>query len=129
MVFFNIFSKIKQYFRIMKVSKIQLKINVVMALAILFAICYQSLHIFMDNEHHHLHEEVVFKHSSKTQVSVDNHEDCPICDFEFAAFLSEDIYVLNLFVPQPKFHFSDAYESIVKEKEFLFYSHRGPPVV
>lgn len=106
-----------------------------MALAILFAICYQSLHIFIDQEHHHLHfhqEDIQKKYrinESKTQVSVDNHEDCPVCDFEFAAFLTEDIYVLDLVVPQPKFHFSNAYESIVKEKEFLFYSHRGPPVV
>lgn len=100
-----------------------------MTLAILFAICYQSLHIFIDQEHHHFHDQEISKHSSQTQVTVDNHEDCPVCDFEFAAFLTEDIYVLNLFTPQPKFHFSNAYESVVKEKEFLYFSHRGPPLV
>ena len=104
------------------------KYNVLMALAILFAICYQSLHIFTD-EAHHFHDEVTQEHTYKTHLSHDNHTDCPVCDFEFAAFLSSDIYVLNLFFPQPKFHFSSTYESIVKEKEFLYFSHRGPPVV
>lgn len=113
----------------MNVSKKYVKYNVLMALAMLFAICYQSLHIFLDDAHHHSHHEIALKSTSKTQVSQDNHEDCPLCDFEFAAFLSSDVYVLNLFSPQPKFHFSNAYESIVKEKEFLFFSHRGPPIV
>ena len=114
----------------MNVSKKLVKINVFLALAILFAIGYQSLHIFTDEaHHHHFHDEIKLKHSSKIQVSIDNHEDCPVCDFEFAAFLKQDIYVLDLFFPQPKFHFSNAYESIVKEKEFLYFSYRGPPVV
>jgi hypothetical protein len=104
------------------------KFNILMALALLFAICYQSLHIFTD-EAHHFHDEVTQEHASKTHISPDDHKDCPVCDFEFAAFLSSDIYVLNLFFPQPKFHFSNTYESIVKEKEFLCFSHRGPPVV
>lgn len=99
-----------------------------MALAILFVICYQSLHIFTDEVHHFYKEETKEK-TSKTHVSSDNHKDCPVCDFQFAAFLSSDIYVLNLFFPQPKFHFSSTYESIVKEKEFLYFSHRGPPIV
>ncbi|WP_329805890.1 hypothetical protein [Flavobacterium facile] len=109
-------------------QKNYVKYNVLMALAILFAICYQSLHIFTD-EAHHFHDEVTQEHTSKTNISADNHTDCPVCDFQFAAFLSSDIYVLNLFFPQPKFHFSNTYESIVKEKEFLYFSHRGPPAV
>lgn len=108
--------------------KKNVRINVLMTLAILFAICYQSLHVFTD-EAHHFHNDVTQENTSKTHFLQDNHEDCPVCDFEFAAFLSSDIYVLNLFFPQPKFHFSNTYESIVKEKEFLYFSHRGPPVV
>lgn len=109
-------------------QKNHVKYNVLMALAILFVICYQSLHIFTDEAHHFYKEETKVK-TSKTHVSSDNHKDCPVCDFQFAAFLSSDIYVLNLFFPQPKFHFSSTYESIVKEKEFLYFSHRGPPIV
>lgn len=112
----------------MKVSKKNVKYNVLMAVAILFAICYQSLHIFTD-EAHHFHDEVTQEHTSKKHLSTDNHNDCPVCDFEFAAFLAEDVFVVHLFSPQPKFHFSNAYESIVKEKEFLYFSHRGPPLV
>jgi hypothetical protein len=99
-----------------------------MAIAILFAICYQSLHIFTD-ETHHFHDEVTQEHTSQTKFSQDNHEDCPICDFEFAAFLSSEIFTFDFINPQHKFHFSNTYESIVKEKEFLCFSHRGPPVV
>lgn len=104
------------------------KINVLLALAILFAICYQSLHIFTD-EAHHFHDEVSQEKSAKTHFSQDNHEDCPVCDFEFAAFLSSEIFTFDFIKPQHKFHFSNTYESIVKEKEFLYFSHRGPPVV
>ena len=111
----------------MKVSKKNVKYNVLMAVAILFAICYQSLHIFTDEAHHS--HEVTYKTTSKTEFSQDNHNDCPVCDFEFAAFLAEDVFVVHLFSPQPKFNFSNAYESIVKEKEFLYFSHRGPPLV
>lgn len=100
-----------------------------MALAILFAICYQSLHIFTDDAHH-FHDDTAQKCStSKTQFSQDNHNDCPVCDFEFAAFLSTEIFTFDFINPPHKFHFSNSYESIVKEKEFLFFSHRGPPVV
>ena len=104
------------------------KYNVLMALAILFAICYQSLHIFTD-EAHHFHDEVAQKQTSKTHISSDNHKDCPVCDFEFAAFLSSEIFTFDFINPPHTFHFSNTYESIVKEKEFLYFSHRGPPIV
>ena len=111
-------------------QKKYVKYNTLMVLAILFAICYQSVHIFTDEAHqHHSHNVVTQEKTSKTHFSPDNQEDCPVCEFQFAAFLSSDVYVLNLVEPQHKFHFSNTYESIVKEKEFLYFSHRGPPVV
>ncbi|MBC5835570.1 hypothetical protein G6N05_12515 [Flavobacterium sp. F372] len=109
-------------------QKNYVKYNVLMALAILFAICYQSLHIFTD-EAHHFHDAVTQEDTSKTQVSADTQTDCPVCDFQFAAFLSTEIFTFDFINPQHKFHFSNTYESIVKEKEFLYFSHRGPPVV
>lgn len=111
----------------MIVSKKQILSNMILALAILFAIGYQSLHIFSD-ETHHIHKENIQKNTSKTEVSADNHTDCPVCDFEFAAFLSSEIFTFDFINPIHKYHFSNAYESIVKEKEFLCFSHRGPPV-
>jgi hypothetical protein len=109
-------------------QKKYVKYNVLMALAILFAICYQSLHIFTESKHHHHQVEKQEDHL-KLQIAQDNQDDCPVCEFHFAAFLTSSIYVLGTFSPIHKFHFSDTYQSIVKEKEFLYFSHRGPPLV
>jgi hypothetical protein len=104
------------------------KYNVFMALAILFAICYQSLHIFTD-EAHHSHKKEHHQKTSKILLTQNTQEDCLVCDFEFAAFLSSEIFTCDFINPQHKFYFSDSYSSIVKEKEFLYFSHRGPPIV
>ena len=60
-------------------QKKYVKYNVLMALAILFAICYQSLHIFTD-EAHHFQNEITQESSSKIHFSKGNHNDCPVCD-------------------------------------------------
>lgn len=109
-------------------QKKYVKFNVLMALALLFAIGYQSLHIFT-NEAHHLNDEVTQENTSKTHLSADNHNDCPVCDFEFAAFLAEAVFTYDFINPNHTFHYSSVYESFVKENEFLYFSYRGPPVV
>ncbi|WP_353168282.1 hypothetical protein [Flavobacterium sp.] len=109
-------------------QKKYVKFNVLMALALLFAICYQSLHIFTDVAHH-FHNEVIQENTSKTHLSADNHNDCPVCNFEFAAFLSEAVFTFDFINSNPTFHYSSVYESFVKENEFLYFSYRGPPVV
>jgi hypothetical protein len=109
-------------------QKKYVKFNVLMALALLFAICYQSLHIFTD-EAHHLNDEVTQENTSKTQFSKGNHNDCPVCDFEFAAFLAEAGFTYDFINPNHTFHYSSVYESFVKENEFLYFSYRGPPIV
>ena len=77
-----------------------LHINIGLILAVLFAACYQSVHAF-SHEHplktaccddtHHL----TFKSSEKTVAESD---DCPICDFKFAAFLSPEVFHFE-FIP------------------------------
>ena len=109
-------------------QKKYVKFNVLMALALLFAIGYQSLHIFT-NEAHHLNDEVTQENTSKTHLSADNHNDCPVCDYEFAAFLAEAFFTYDFINPNHTFHYSSVYESFVKENEFLYFSYRGPPVV
>jgi hypothetical protein len=109
-------------------QKKYVKFNVLMALVLLFAICYQSLHIFTD-EAHHLNDEVTQENTSKIYLSADNHNDCPVCDFEFAAFLAEAGFTYDFINPNHTFHYSSVYESFVKENEFLYFSYRGPPVV
>lgn len=99
-----------------------------MALAILFAICYQSLHIFTGGAHHFC-DEVTQEYTFKTHFSKGNHNDCPVCDFEFAAFLAEDVFTFDFKNPNHTFHYSSIYESFVKENEFLYFSYRGPPLV
>ena len=100
-------------------QKKYVKFNVLMALALLFAIGYQSLHIFTD-EAHHFCDEVTQENTSKTHLSADNHNDCPVCDFEFAAFLAEAVFTYDFINPNHTFHYSSVYESFVKENEFLF---------
>ncbi|WP_396165899.1 hypothetical protein [Flavobacterium sp.] len=109
-------------------QKKYVKFNVLMALALLFAIGYQSLHIFTD-EAHHFCDEVTQENTSKTHLSADNHNYCPVCDYEFAAFLAEAIFTYDFINPNHTFHYSSVYESFVKENEFLYFSYRGPPVV
>ena len=106
------------------------KINFLVLIVMVFAICYQSLHIFIDETHYH-HEA---EHSNHVKTIAykklyTEKEECPVCEFEFAAFLSSEIFTFKFINLQSKFHFIDNYISIVKEKEFLFYSHRGPPLV
>ena len=69
-------------------------------LAVLFAVSYQSIHTFSHDHHvkseccddsHHL----TFKTSEKTFTESD---DCPICDFKFAAFLSPEVFQFD-FIP------------------------------
>ena len=69
-------------------------------LAVLFAVCYQSVHAF--SHEHHLKTEccddthhLTFKSSEKT---VTESEDCPVCDFKFAAFLSPEVFHFE-FIP------------------------------
>lgn len=105
------------------------KINFLVLIAMVFAIFYQSLHIFIDAEHHHSFFSISTKKEKilKNKV-VTEKDECPVCEFEFAAFLSSEIFTFQFINFIPYFHFIDNYISIVKEKEFLFYSHRGPPL-
>ncbi|PHX62354.1 MAG: hypothetical protein CK517_00695 [Flavobacteriales bacterium] len=109
-------------------QKKYVKYNVLMALALLFALCYQSLHIFTD-EAHHLNDEVTQENTSKTHFSKGNHNDCPVCDYEFAAFLAEAFFIFEFKNLNHTFHYSSVYESFVKENEFLYFFYRGPPAV
>ena len=100
-------------------------------LAVLFAVCYQSVHAF-SHEHqlkteccddtHHL----PFKSSEKT---VTESEDCPICVFKFVVFLSPEILHFDLI---PSFYeipyLFNSNESCITADGNSFYL-RGPPVL
>jgi hypothetical protein len=102
--------------------------NLGLMLAVLFAVCYQSVHAFshsikQDSEHYHSHsrsnKNLIYKISEK--------EDCPVCDFKFAAFLSPEIFTFQ-FIP---FHQNVTYLFSIPENVIAFngihYFLRGPP--
>jgi hypothetical protein len=113
------------------VKKKLLHINIGLILAVLFAVCYQSVHA-LSHEHqlkteccddtHHL----PFKSSEKT---VTESEDCPVCDFKFAAFLSAEVFHFD-FIPsfyEIPYQFNSN-ESCITYEGNSFYL-RGPPAL
>lgn len=108
-----------------------LHINIGLILAVLFAACYQSVHAF--SHEHHLKTEccddthhLTFKSSEKT---VTESEDCPVCDFKFAAFLSPEVFHFD-FIPsfyEIPYQFNSN-ESFITADGNSFYL-RGPPAL
>jgi hypothetical protein len=112
------------------VKKKLLHINIGLILAVLFAACYQSVHAF--SHEHHLKTEccddshhLTFKSSEKTITESD---DCPICDFKFAAFVTPEILGFDL-IPsfyEIPYQFNSTESCIVFEGTSFYL--RGPPV-
>jgi len=113
------------------VKKKLLYMNLFLMLAVLFAVSYQSIHTFSHN--HHLKSEscddshhLTFKTSEKTFTESD---DCPVCDFKFAAFLSTEVLHFNLI---PSFY-EIPYQFISNESCVTFEGNsfylRGPPAL
>ncbi|WP_396187878.1 hypothetical protein [Flavobacterium sp.] len=111
-------------------KKKYVKYNLLIASLLLLVISYQSLHIFLHSEDHSSYSSNANKTEQTTYKKIFTQKDeCPVCEFEFAAFLSSEIFSFEFIPPQHNFFLIDYYKSIVKEKEFLFYSHRGPPIL
>ena len=113
------------------VKKKLLHMNLFLMLAVLFAVSYQSIHTFSHNHHlkteccddsHHL----TFKTSEKTFTES---EDCPVCDFKFAAFLSPEVLhfdFISSFYEIP-YQFNSNETSITFEGNSFYL--RGPPAL
>jgi hypothetical protein len=101
-------------------------INLGLMLAVLFAVSYQSLHAFS----HQVNEDFEY-HQSKSNKNlvykISEKEDCPVCDFKFAAFLSPEVFTFK-FTP---FYQNVTYLFSIPENIIAFsgslYSLRGPP--
>ena len=113
----------------MFVKKRLLHTNIILMLAVLFTVCYQSIHTFSHD--HHLKSEccddshhLTFK---KSETKFTESEDCPICDFKFAAFLSPDVVHFD-FIPS---FYEIPYQFNSNESCITFegnsYYLRGPP--
>lgn len=99
-------------------------LNFIWMLSVLFAVSYQSLHTFS----HHKHEEFTTISSKKTFTkTISEKEDCPVCDFKFASFLSPEVFTFTFFPP----HFEIPYQFKSNEICLIFEGNssylRGPP--
>ena len=98
-------------------------------IAVLFAVSYQSVHIF-SHENHSLSNvsDSTDHHVFKTyDTSYSASDDCPICDFKFVAFLAPEVVHFD-FIPSfyeiPYLLYSnEAIHAFEKSVCFL----RGPP--
>lgn len=107
-----------------------LHINIGLMLAVLFAVCYQSVHTF--SHEHHLKTEccddshhLTLKTSEKTFTES---EDCPICDFKFVAFLSPEVLHFDFIASFYEIPYQfNSNESCITFEGNSFYL-RGPPV-
>ncbi|MFA9191936.1 hypothetical protein AAGV28_11215 [Flavobacterium sp. FZUC8N2.13] len=106
-------------------------INVLLSIAVLFSILFQSVHAY-----NHHSEQMGAKHShqhSKNKADISNNhsisEKCFTCDFSFSSFTTTDFYVfpfnknnvvgtsISNFTPQPSSFFKGS-----------LFSLRGPPI-
>ena len=100
-------------------------------LAVLFAVCYQSVHSF-SHEHHHLNERCAESHHFTFKVSektIAESDDCPICVFKFVVFLSPEILHFDLIPSYYEIpYLFNSNESCITADGNSFYL-RGPPVL
>ncbi|WP_338377393.1 hypothetical protein [uncultured Flavobacterium sp.] len=104
--------------------------NFGLMLAVLFAVCYQSVHAFshsikQDSEHDHSHSK-----SNKNLIyKISEKEDCPVCDFKFAAFLSPEVLQIDYLSSFNRIPYQfNSNEVFITFKGNSFYL-RGPPTL
>jgi hypothetical protein len=107
-----------------------LYINILLMLSVIFTVGYQSIHAF-SHEHHHTVESIAKKQNSTdkstTFKTFTEKENCPICDFKWAAFLSPERFQYTLFVPSESIPYLDAITKNEKTSQVSFFYLRGPP--
>lgn len=100
-------------------------VNFVLMLAVLFAVSYQSLHFFS----HHSHRDNDTDKGVKVFSSkiLFEKEECPVCDFKFASFLSPEIFTYSLFPPVLEIPYLFGNNTIVTILNRNSFYLRGPP--
>lgn len=107
-------------------------INVLLSMAVLFSILFQSVHSY-----EHISEQIGTKHSvepiSKNKTEINrNHsinEKCETCDFHFSSFTTNDFYLFSF----DKNNLVKAFTSFFSEQHSSFFkgcifSLRAPPL-
>ncbi len=103
------------------------KYNVILLIAMVFAICYQSLHKIL--EHNHIiYSKNISKNITLEKQIIEN-DDCFVCHFEFAFFVVHEIQYFNLF--EIKNIFADLFfsNSIYHSPFSPLKNLRGPPAI
>ena len=88
----------------------------------MFAVCFPYLHVF--SHHHHTKENHLTK---SLNISVEENEDCLICNFDIATFLASEIL---LFSSLKNFYNNNYFFSIQENLNLLCFSFkllRAPP--
>lgn len=101
-------------------------LNFILMLSVLFAVSYQSLHTFS----HHKHEETKPVSLEKTFTkNLSEKENCPVCDFKFASFLSPEVFTYSLFIPFYEIPYQFKSNEICLTFEETSNYLRGPPTL
>jgi len=104
--------------------------NLMLMLAVLFTVSYQSIHTF-SHDHHLEHSSCCDEVGQKSnyKINFSETEKCPVCEFKFASFLAPEITTYTFFEP----HFEIPYQFNVIESHKTFRGKsnplRGPPAL
>ncbi|WP_165396068.1 hypothetical protein [Flavobacterium sp. J27] len=103
-------------------------LNFVLMLSVILAVSYQSLHILCHHSNHAIENTIGSSNKEKSKIaSITEKEQCHICDFKFASFLSPKIFTYSFYFPFKE----SPYSFSVKEALSFFcgslFSLRGPP--
>jgi hypothetical protein len=100
-------------------------------LAVLFAVNYQSIHVFSHKQHleQKCYSDNYNSEIKKQDKSFAEKEDCPVCDFEFVAFISTNILQFTFFPPFYEIPYQfDSNETCIIFEGNAYYL-RGPPTL
>lgn len=102
-------------------------LNFAVMLAVILAVSYQSLHILRHHSNPVIENVDSLSNKKHPHIKVTEKEECHVCDFKFASFLSPKIFTFSFY-----FSFKESpYSFSVKEALSFFsgslFSLRGPP--
>lgn len=102
-------------------------LNFAVMLAVILAVSYQSLHILRHHSNPTIENLDTSSNKKHLHIQITEKEQCHVCDFKFASFLSPKIFTYSFY-----FTFKESpYSFSVKEALTFFsgslFSLRGPP--
>lgn len=108
-------------------------INVLLSMAVLFAILFQSVHSYAHHSEQ-LSAKVSHQQHSKNKAEISNnhsaHKKCFACDFSFSSFTTTDFFVFQFHKNNPV---TTLYSFLSHQHSSFFagslFSHRGPPII